>query len=58
MILNVGLISRLATNFLDICIATEEQKLKDIQIKLSAKKVYVLLWQVKDILKIINQVIL
>ena len=53
-----ALIARLASNFLDICIATEEQKLKDIQIKLSAKKVYVLLWQVKDILRIINQVIL
>ena len=33
-----ALIARLASNFLDICIATEKQKLKDIQIKLSAKK--------------------
>ena len=33
-----ALIARLASNLLDICIATEEQKLKDIQIKLSAKK--------------------
>ena len=33
-----ALIARLANNFIDICIATEEQKLKDIQIKLSAKK--------------------
>ena len=33
-----ALIARLKSNFLDICIATEKQKLKDIQIKLDEKK--------------------
>ena len=33
-----ALIARLKTNFLDICIATEENKLKDVKIKLDNKK--------------------